>query len=66
MEVKVALKTVAALPEDAAAAPGRIDFDLFGDDGYEHRPFFANASAGIIRPTTLEPAISIDVSARPA
>ena len=35
MEVKVALKTAAALPESAAATRGQIDFDLFGDDGYE-------------------------------
>ena len=35
MEVKVALKTASALREGAPAARGRVDFDLFGDDGYE-------------------------------
>jgi hypothetical protein len=35
MEIKVALKTAAALPEAASAASGQIGFDLFGDDGYD-------------------------------
>ena len=62
MEIKVALKTAAALPEGAAAARGRNRLRSLQRRWVRHRALFAKASADICWDDGHQAAVTIDVS----